>query len=521
VPELLPTAHPGTAYNINIPGYGKVTTNPTGGTGSSTTVPSTSPTAQFYFYNASNPTSPEPLSPGASTIIKSEETGKFCRLMPTAITARGGPRNSTIQPSVQVSTPPGSMLVMVCDVTNPALATPMTYSSGGLTYYGQPILPVGPGGQMAVLPPGAAIPFVSGSSATSIGPSGPSMKPGLPFNIRSPTGYVSTGPGGEPLFTNTSGKGDTPAEQFTLTPYSSTTSGYITPGSYSFLKSVLTGKFCRLVPGATPGSKVVLCDLDTTAGATPLMYTGTGLTYNGLPLVPGGPGQPLALGTGTSIDPNGNGTSTDFNGPALATPLLAPPPLRRKGCPSPPPKGRKTVCAPPPRLGSSKGKAPPPRPPAAKQGLRQAKPPPPPGTKVKGRRPPPGGAKSQAADQQTPGLSTKAKPPPPRAPRATGGKPPTRRWPSPVVRSGTSSLSRRSPPVPTAATETGPAQPPYTLSVKEAPQSCSVPLNAPCGGISMCGVDGGCEGHCCSAGGTCTRHSAFSWTCQQEQAPGQ
>lgn len=396
---------------------------------------------------------------------------------------------------------------------------------------------------MAVLPPGTTLPSTLSNNATTLSPSGPPIKPDVPFTINTPTGYVSVGTGGGALVTNPTGKGDTPAEQFTLSPATSTTAGVITPGGYTYMKSVLTGKYCRLVPGATPGSQVVVCDLDTTAQAAPLKYTGSGVTYNGQPLLPGGPGQPLTIGGNTTVNPTGDGTGTELQGPALQIGSATPPPAKRRGCPSPPPKGRTTACKPPPRAGSTTGKKQPPprRSPAAKPGQRLTKPPPP-NSKTKGRRPPP--ATSKERGQKPPPLTSAViKPlvpkPPPASSSALLNSPP-RRWPSPVTGRGTSTSSRRTPPEAGAAAAAGaamlpvprpkPVQVPVSTSAppasneaagpfssaqqQGAAEGCEVQLGASCGGISLCGVDGPCEGQCCSAGGTCARRSAFSWTCQ-------
>lgn len=158
----------GVAYNINIPGYGIVTSSSPGTTGASTTTPGTDPTTQFNFYNATDPTSPLPILSGSPAIIQNDGTGKFCRLVPvqgyappTVALAKVRSRlSSTALPrkTSAAAAPPGYLLVLQCDVTDPSQATPLTYNTSGLSYNGQPVLPLGPGGQMAVMPPGTPRP---------------------------------------------------------------------------------------------------------------------------------------------------------------------------------------------------------------------------------------------------------------------------------------------------------------------------------------------------------------------------
>ncbi len=69
-----------------------------------------------------------------------------------------------------------------------------------------------------------------------------------------------------------------------------------------------TGQFCRLtdismLPGSTQaaGTQGMVCDQPTATTATVMTYTGSGLAYNGTPLVAiGGPLSPLVLTNGTA-----------------------------------------------------------------------------------------------------------------------------------------------------------------------------------------------------------------------------
>ncbi len=76
----------------------------------------------------------------------------------------------------------------------------------------------------------------------------------------------------------------------------------IQPGETTQLKNTQTGKYCRLAqlaPGivspATCNTQGVICDQDTIATATVLTYTGSGLSYNGVPLVEVPPSKTLVL----------------------------------------------------------------------------------------------------------------------------------------------------------------------------------------------------------------------------------
>jgi hypothetical protein len=80
----------------------------------------------------------------------------------------------------------------------------------------------------------------------------------------------------------------------------------IKPGETAQLQSTQTGKYCRLaqlpagfVTPATCNTQGILCDQGTLATATVLTYTGTGLSFNGVPLVVLPPSMTLVL----SADP--------------------------------------------------------------------------------------------------------------------------------------------------------------------------------------------------------------------------
>ncbi len=87
-----------------------------------------------------------------------------------------------------------------------------------------------------------------------------------------------------------------------------------------------TGQFCRLtdistLPGSTQaaGTQGMVCDQPTATTATVMTYTGSGLAYNGTPLVAVSPGQPLVLTNSTSVPD----TLTFPPAPPCGLPLVA------------------------------------------------------------------------------------------------------------------------------------------------------------------------------------------------------
>jgi hypothetical protein len=80
----------------------------------------------------------------------------------------------------------------------------------------------------------------------------------------------------------------------------------IQPGETTQLRNAQTGLYCRLatlpagtVSPSTCNTQGVICDQDTIATASVLTYTGSGLSYNGVPLVEAAPSKTLVL----SADP--------------------------------------------------------------------------------------------------------------------------------------------------------------------------------------------------------------------------
>jgi hypothetical protein len=94
-----------------------------------------------------------------------------------------------------------------------------------------------------------------------------------------------------------------PAAMFAYRPGKPTDTTPIRPGETVQLQSQGTGKYCKLaqLPAglaspSTCNTQGLICDQDSIAGgATALAYTGTGLSYNGVPLVASPPSNTLVL----------------------------------------------------------------------------------------------------------------------------------------------------------------------------------------------------------------------------------
>jgi hypothetical protein len=97
------------------------------------------------------------------------------------------------------------------------------------------------------------------------------------------------------------GSGTTAPETFiAVDPSDPNSISPIQPGETTVLQSAQTGQYCRLAvlsPGTEQG---MVCDQALLADATPLTYTGSRLSYQGVPLVSTAPGAPLVLANSTS-----------------------------------------------------------------------------------------------------------------------------------------------------------------------------------------------------------------------------
>jgi hypothetical protein len=140
-------------------------------------------------------------------------------------------------------------------------------------------------------------------------PAWPPLPVNTPISIITATGDFVRNDNTSSLAYTGSGGGTTAAEQYTaVNPSNPTSTSPIQPGHAALLFNKETGKFCRLQPLATNMTQIgMVCDLPSPSGATPLTYTGNGLsTSTGVPLVASGPGQPLLLANTTASQPGPN-----------------------------------------------------------------------------------------------------------------------------------------------------------------------------------------------------------------------
>jgi hypothetical protein len=154
-------------------------------------------------------------------------------------------------------------------------------------------------------------------------PAGPPITPIIPINLVDQSGY----PVRNDNLTNyayvgpNDGVQQPPEVYYAYHPQNPADTSPIDPGETAQLKNAQTGKYCRIAPlpagyplnrpvgtaaaawstgegrGGTLGARHllqtssncttmgVICDQDTIATASILTYTGTGMTYNGVPLV--------------------------------------------------------------------------------------------------------------------------------------------------------------------------------------------------------------------------------------------
>ncbi len=176
---------------------------------------------------------------------------------------------------------------MLCDMSSPAQATPLTYTGIGVAYNNTPLVPVGPGGTL-VLNGSAAGPSALAPAPTNITTAGVyGVLVGGPCRVEGATSYMYC-PAGE--------QQNDAAEQFALFPAtgSSLSAGTaLTPGTPIHVKSVQTGKFCRVVPVAD--KQQILCDVASPSGASTMNFTGSGFSYQGQGFSNYGSSQPLQL----------------------------------------------------------------------------------------------------------------------------------------------------------------------------------------------------------------------------------
>jgi hypothetical protein len=259
------------------------------------------------------------------------------------------------------------------------------------------------------------------------------------------------------------GNGTSPSEHFVLAAPGGRP-GPLMPGEPALVRSVATGMYCRMVaqPG---GAEAILCD--AAVGTELFFFSSAGIGSGTGVLAPAGPDSVLLLDPGGPVAPG----APVWQVLPVGQPL--PPPRSRQ--PPPPPRPRRP---PPPRSrqpppcadDNSRGQVPP------RGSPRQAL-----------RRPPPDSARLV-------GLS--------KAPAAARPQPGSSR----VVRTTSAPLGSR-------AGRQAPLPPPLAPGC----QGVHQPPGSPCGGIVLCGIDAACPSACCVAGSSCTRQSAYTWVCQQQQ----
>jgi hypothetical protein len=188
---------------------------------------------------------------------------------------------------------------MICDLSMSAQATPLTYTGTGVTYNNMPLVPVGPGGALVVngsaAGPSALVPAPANLTSAGVY----SVVVGGPCRVEGPTSYMYCPAGVQQ---------NDAAEQFAVFPTSSSlTSGQpLLPGSSILIKSIKTGKFCRVV--LVGDKQQILCDVDDPSAASTMAYTGTGFSYQGQGFANYGSSQPLQLGA-----PGSPGTPGSLN----------------------------------------------------------------------------------------------------------------------------------------------------------------------------------------------------------------
>ena len=137
----------------------------------------------------------------------------------------------------------------------------------------------------------------------TVPPAGPALPADQPFSISTGSGdHVRTDNTSSPALSG-SGDGSTAPEQYrAYDPTNLVGTAPIEAGEEMLLRSEQTGMYCQLRPTPTNTTQITLyCDQASPATATPLTYTGNGLSYNGVALVSTGPGTPLMLANTTAV----------------------------------------------------------------------------------------------------------------------------------------------------------------------------------------------------------------------------
>jgi hypothetical protein len=345
-----PDIPPNTPLNIISPNGSYVRSDnssspATVGTGTGGTAPE-----QYLAFHPDNLDSTSPIEPYDTAVLRSVETGLWCRLAPLT--------SNTTQ------------IGMICDQPTAATGTTLTYTGDGLSYNGIDLVASGPGqplllentttapvagptadnltitpalsGELAALSFGlylswlpcdlpachlaslpaacpkylaASHPCLSTARLTACPPpaAGPPLPVDTPLNVLGPSGaYVRTDNATGLAYVG-AGNGSTAPEQYVAYHASNTSErSPVQPGQTTYLQSEQTGMWCRLAPSPSNATQIgMVCDQPTSATAVAFTYTGDGLAVDGIQLVAGGPGEPLLLAN-TTTAPITSGTADNL-----------------------------------------------------------------------------------------------------------------------------------------------------------------------------------------------------------------
>jgi hypothetical protein len=277
-----------------------------------------SPSETFTFTNPTDPTGP--VNPGEPVLVKSEQTGMYCRVANTSTTtAASSARTSTAsshfhtlsrtaqpppaQRRFQTTTTTPASAGMICDVASPSYATNFTWTGTTITYNGASLSAP----STSPTSPTQPATFSNSTTSTAVQPTfaGPDIDANQPVTLGTSTGCLAVDNTAQPIYTDSPCSQNDTSQQFLLQPANgSTTATAIAPGEQTIIKSVETGLYCR-VATVGDGQQGLLCDVTNASEATPVTYTGTGFSYGGQPLASAGIGQPLLVTPGATSSTSG------------------------------------------------------------------------------------------------------------------------------------------------------------------------------------------------------------------------
>jgi hypothetical protein len=207
---------------------------PPGGTG--TTLPE-----QFVPYRPDGGLTP--IQTGEELLLKSEQTGLYCRVVSDTATGKSQ---------------------ILCDQPTPATATPLTYTATGFSYNGRPLITDANGGAYLGAPGGTGTHI----SLRPVTPALSTLTSGSSYNLNlgSGTCYIQSVET-YVVCPSTSTSGKNSSEQFVIYSANQVTGAVISSGSPTLIRSVRTGLFCRSVtlPG---GQRQIMCDVADAAQAS-------------------------------------------------------------------------------------------------------------------------------------------------------------------------------------------------------------------------------------------------------------